>query len=852
MGASGSGAAAATCLEQQPSLANLRGVRSRSALMFDTRPTGNLPMPLSFQIARATAPGRMDDEYVDDDELFCWHVPDATILAQVGSPGPSAATTAMMLSAMYRSASPTGPPARMRSPPGRRTAATASVVGVIRPSTTAVASFPQGTPSKASAPPAVRLKPPTPLSRPLPGPVAFSQWEDQQQQQQRVPGPSSEAYNAQRFQQLKQHWQQAQKQPVGANSSRATLAARNGQRSEAKLGSAAASRPAGGGAAAWAVSGSSTLAMRQQQALRQHCLRAGGVTPGSPGPTNRRLGGMASAARPPGPPKGPPAAALAASEFSRATSSIASSCSELQCTSVLMDPRAAQLLLQQQEGQCPASAGGGGGFLAALPSDARMLPLPVQLRRYTAPPAVEAAPGMPAPTSQHRRDIITPSAPKQAEETVAAATTQPKPAAARSASEAQPVERERGTCTNTAAAEADISCPQDGSKVTATVATAAVRGPQTVILRPPPAAPHPAPPLSSPPVPPPAAPGAAHRPGSVLRAAAVFEALSGRSGTGCTVDGGTCSTVGRGNITRTSPGNTEVAGCTASALMQHPATRVHPAVAAEVAGAVQSPHLATAVHPPADVGLGSTCGATPLGQPAVHLGGTCNSTASEQLVGRESGTCDGMAVIPSIPAYSFFDLDDDADVEMCSQAGDMSAGGAAPQTLLPQDSRGFSPQAIRPQDLGFSPREGVQSSQQIAASIVGVPPLMPRREAEGVFATQAQNSMQGGKSAEHPDSDESSLGSEETAGAGFAGWTSQTRVRSIHEVASLAALAGGGTTGGTMGSSGPSSVSYQAGGSGTGQPDSSSGRVGRFAWLGKVVRRVKAKFEERGHEERRH
>ena len=241
-----------------------------------------------------------------------------------------------------------------------------------------------------------------------------------------------------------------------------------------------------------------------------------------------------------------------------------------------------------------------------------------------------------------------------------------------------------------------------------------------------------------------------------------------------------------------------------------------------------------------------------MGQPAVHLGGTCNSTASEQLVGRESGTCDGMAVIPSIPAYSFFDLDDDADVEMCSQAGDMSAGGAAPQTLLPQDSRGFSPQAIRPQDLGFSPREGVQSSQQIAASIVGVPPLMPRREAEGVFATQAQNSMQGGKSAEHPDSDESSLGSEETAGAGFAGWTSQTRVRSIHEVASLAALAGGGTTGGTMGSSGPSSVSYQAGGSGTGQPDSSSGRVGRFAWLGKVVRRVKAKFEERGHEERRH
>ena len=56
-----------------------------------------------------------------------------------------------------------------------------------------------------------------------------------------------------------------------------------------------------------------------------------------------------------------------------------------------------------------------------------------------------------------------------------------------------------------------------------------------------------------------------------------------------------------------------------------------------------------------------------------------------------------------------------------------------------------------------------------------------------------------------------------------------------------------------MGSSGPSSVSYLAGGSGSGgQAASSSGRVGRFAWLGKVVRRVKAKFEERGHEERRH
>ena len=49
-----------------------------------------------------------------------------------------------------------------------------------------------------------------------------------------------------------------------------------------------------------------------------------------------------------------------------------------------------------------------------------------------------------------------------------------------------------------------------------------------------------------------------------------------------------------------------------------------------------------------------------------------------------------------------------------------------------------------------------------------------------------------------------------------------------------------------MGSSGPSSVSYQAGGTGSGgQAASSSGCVGRLAWLGKVVRRVKAKFEER-------
>ena len=255
-----------------------------------------------------------------------------------------------------------------------------------------------------------------------------------------------------------------------------------------------------------------------------------------------------------------------------------------------------------------------------------------------------------------------------------------------------------------------------------------------------------------------------------------------------------------------------------------------------------------------------------MGQPAARFGGTCDSTASEQLVGRESGTCDGTAVIPSIPAYSFFDLDDDADVEMCSQAGDLSvggaapqagdlsAGGAAPQALLPQVSQGFSPQAILPQDLTFSPGEEERSSQQAAPSIVGVPPtLMQRGEAEAAFAAQAESSMKGGGAAEqHSDSDGSSLGSEETAGAGFPGWTSQTRARSIHEVASLAALAGGGTTGGTMGSSGPSSVSYQAGGSGTGQPDSSSGRVGRFAWLGKVVRRVKAKFEERGHEERRH